>query len=543
MDGMSVVGDLFGAGKMFLPQVVKSARVMKKAVAYLQPFIEKEQAGAKAQKQGRILLATVKGDVHDIGKNIVGVVLACNNWDVIDLGVMVPCEKILEVAKREQVDMIGLSGLITPSLDEMIHVAQEMERLGMNIPVLIGGATTSRLHTAVKIAPQTKNVVVHVADASRSVPVAEKIKTLEARAKFKTELDVDYQMLRDQHQASNKEITFITLAEARANKFNVDWSRYEIPKPAQLGVHSFDLSIDEIRKYIDWTPFFHTWRLRGSYPKILEDKEMGEEARKLFSDAQKMLDQVTREKTLRLKAVYGLFPAHSQGDDIVVEGLRVHEAACGKHGSHKTYKEDRSSVLETLNMLRTQRKMLEADSSNPSLADFVAPQNDYVGAFCVTAGLGLDELCKKFEAEHDDYQGILIRSLADRLAEACAEWMHLRVRREFWGYQALENLSTEELIRENYRGIRPAPGYSACPDHTEKSKLFKLLNVEENIGVKLTHSMAMTPTASVSGWYFSHPDAKYFNVGKIQEDQLQDYAKRKNFTEAQARTWLSANLL
>jgi 5-methyltetrahydrofolate--homocysteine methyltransferase len=543
MDGMSVVGDLFGAGKMFLPQVVKSARVMKKAVAYLQPFIEKEQAGAKAQKQGRILLATVKGDVHDIGKNIVGVVLACNNWDVIDLGVMVPCEKILEVAKREQVDMIGLSGLITPSLDEMIHVAQEMERLEMNIPVLIGGATTSRLHTAVKIAPQTKNVVVHVADASRSVPVAEKIKTPDARAKFKTELDLDYQLLRDQHQASNKEITFITLAEARANKFKVDWSQYEIPRPAQLGVHTFDLSIDEIRKYIDWTPFFHTWRLRGSYPKILEDKEMGEEARKLFSDAQKMLDLVTREKTLGLKAVYGLFPAHSQGDDIVVEGLRVHEAACGKHGSHKSYKEDRSSILETLNMLRTQRKMLEADSANPSLADFVAPKNDYVGAFCVTAGLGLDELCKKFEAEHDDYQGILIRSLADRLAEACAEWMHLRVRREFWGYQALENLSTEELIRETYQGIRPAPGYSACPDHTEKTKLFKLLNVEENIGVKLTHSMAMTPTASVSGWYFSHPEAKYFNVGKIQEDQLQDYAKRKNFTEAQARTWLSANLL
>lgn len=543
MDGMSVVGDLFGAGKMFLPQVVKSARVMKKAVAYLQPFIEKEQAGAKAQKQGKILLATVKGDVHDIGKNIVGVVLACNNWDVIDMGVMVPCEKILERARAEEVDMIGLSGLITPSLDEMIHVAQEMNRLKMNLPILIGGATTSRLHTAVKIAPQTKNIVVHVADASRSVPVAEKIKTPDARAKFHQELNLEYEALRVQHQASNKEVSYLSLEEARNNKVKIDWSQYTPIKPAQLGVHTFEPSLDELRTYIDWTPFFQTWRLRGSYPKILEDKEMGEEARKLFSDAQKMLDQVTKNKSLKARALYGLFPAHSAGDDIVIEGLRFHEAACASHGSHKSYKEDRSQKLETLNMLRTQRKMLEAESPNSCLADFVAPENDYIGAFCVTAGIGLDELCKQFDSENDDYQGILIRSLADRLAEACAEWMHLRIRREFWGYQALENLSIQELIKENYQGIRPAPGYSACPDHTEKKKLFNLLKVEENIGVKLTHSMAMTPTASVSGWYFSHPEAKYFNVGKIQEDQLKDYMKRKNFTEAEARSWLSANLL
>jgi 5-methyltetrahydrofolate--homocysteine methyltransferase len=544
MDGMSIVGDLFGAGKMFLPQVVKSARVMKKAVAYLQPFIEKEQAGAKAQKQGKILLATVKGDVHDIGKNIVGVVLACNNWDVIDLGVMVPCEKILAEAKKQEVDMIGLSGLITPSLDEMIHVAQEMERLGMDIPLLIGGATTSRLHTAVKIAPKSKSVVVHVSDASRSVPVAEKLKSAVNRTKLHEELKSEYQTLRDQHLSQNKSETWLTLDEARKNKLKIDWNSYQIPRPAKLGVHVFDnLNISEIRNYIDWTPFFHTWRLKGSYPKILKDSAMGEEAQKLFNDAQAMLDMVSRENLLKLKATYGLFPAESSGDDIIVQGLETKTSSCEKHGKHETQIENRSTTLETLNMLRTQRKMLEENSPNPCLSDFIAPKNDYIGAFCVTAGIGLDELCKRFDQENDDYQGILIRSLADRLAEACAEWLHLKVRREFWGYQALEDLSSEDLIREKYQGIRPAPGYSACPDHTEKKKLFSLLNVEKNISVKLTHSMAMTPTASVSGWYFSHPEARYFNVGKIQTDQLLDYGKRKNMTEAEARSWLSANLL
>lgn len=544
MDGMGIVGDLFGAGKMFLPQVVKSARVMKKAVAYLQPFIEKEQAGAKAQKQGKILLATVKGDVHDIGKNIVGVVLACNNWDVIDLGVMVPAEKILEEARKQNVDMIGLSGLITPSLDEMIHVAKEMDRIGLNIPLMIGGATTSRLHTAVKIDPATKAVVVHVADASRSVPVAEKLKTPEARKTFESELSQDYAQLREQHHAKQSEEKWLTLAQARANKVKIDWAKAGPVKPALLGVHvQNDIPLETLRTYIDWTPFFHTWRLKGPYPKILKDPEMGAEATKLFKDANKMLDELCKTKALKARAVFGIFPATGVGDDIVVHDCPAASVPCEKHGKHTRYTEDRSKTLATLNMLRTQRQMEEVGSPNPSLADFVAPEGDYVGAFCVTAGIGLDELTAKFEREHDDYQGILVRALADRLAEATAEWMHLRLRKEFWGYAALEDLSHEDLVKEKYVGIRPAPGYSACPDHTEKLKLFKLLDVEQRIGVKLTPSMAMTPTASVSGWYFAHPQARYFNVGKIQEDQLKDYALRKGMTEAEARGWLSANLL
>ncbi|MFP5457539.1 MAG: methionine synthase [Bacteriovoracia bacterium] len=544
MDGMSIVGDLFGAGKMFLPQVVKSARVMKKAVAYLQPFIEKEQAGQKAQKQGKILLATVKGDVHDIGKNIVGVVLACNNWDVIDLGVMVPCEKILEEARKQEVDMIGLSGLITPSLDEMIHVAREMDRLGLDLPLLIGGATTSRLHTAVKIAPEFKGVAVHVADASRSVPVAEKLKTKAARDVFVRELNEEYAGMRAQHLAQQGQEKWLSLADARANRVKIDWEKTKITAPAQLGVQVIeDISLDVLRSYIDWTPFFHTWRLRGSYPQILKDKSMGEEATKLFNDAQAMLNELTRDGSLKARAVFGIFPAEAQGDDILIQGVTSTSVPCDKHGSHTHAKVDRTQTLATLNMLRTQRQMLEAESANPCLADFVAPKGDYMGAFCVTAGIGLEELCKKYDQAHDDYQGILVRALADRLAEACAEWMHLRLRKEFWGYAALENLSPAELVQEKYQGIRPAPGYSACPDHTEKKKLFALLDAEKNIGVKLTHSMAMTPTASVSGWYFAHPEARYFNVGKIQEDQLKDYAARKGMTETEARAWLSANLL
>ncbi len=544
MAGMSVVGDLFGAGKMFLPQVVKSARVMKKSVAYLQPFIEAEQKGAGAKKQGKILLATVKGDVHDIGKNIVGVVLACNNWDVIDLGVMVPCEKILAEAKRLEVDIIGLSGLITPSLDEMIHVAQEMQRLGMKQPLLIGGATTSRLHTAVKIAPAFTGAVVHVADASRSVPVAEKLKSPEARVAFASELTQEYEALRAGHLANQRDEKWLTLEQARANRVKIDWQKSPAVKPAQLGVRVFeDVSIAELRRYIDWTPFFHTWRLKGSYPKILEDAAMGTEAKKLFADAQAMLDEVEKKGSLKARAVLGIFPAASEGDDIHLYGVGEHSKSCERHGAHTHAHEDRTKKLATLNMLRTQRQMEDAASPNPSLADFIAPEGDYLGAFCVTAGIGLDELCKRFDQEHDDYQGILIRALADRLAEACAEWLHLKLRKEIWGYQASESLSREQLIREEYQGIRPAPGYSACPDHTEKKKLFALLDVEQRIGVKLTHSMAMVPTASVSGWYFARPEARYFNVGKVQEDQLLDYARRKNFTEAEARSWLSANLL
>ncbi len=544
MDGMSIVGDLFGAGKMFLPQVVKSARVMKKAVAYLQPFIEKEQAGQKAQKQGKILLATVKGDVHDIGKNIVGVVLACNNWDVIDLGVMVPCERILEEAKKQEVDMIGLSGLITPSLDEMIHVAKEMERIGYKVPLLIGGATTSRLHTAVKISPAFNGVVVHVADASRSVPVAEKLKTQMARDIFVKELNVEYAAMRDQHLAQQNEEKWLSLSEARANRVRLSWETQKPAKPSQLGVHVLnDIPLATLREFIDWTPFFHTWRLKGSYPKILKDKEMGEEASKLFTDAQKMLDEMIKNKSIEARAVYGIFPASGQGDDIKIHAWESGSTPCERHGSHASYKEDRAKVIATLNMLRTQRQMQDSSSPNQCLADFVAPEGDYLGAFCVTAGIGLEALTKQYDADQDDYQGILVRALTDRLAEATAEWLHLKLRREFWAYAPLENLTSEDLVREKYQGIRPAPGYSACPDHTEKKKLFNLLDAEKNIGVKLTHSMAMTPTASVSGWYFAHPQASYFNVGKIQEDQLKDYAHRKGMTEAEARSWLSANLL
>jgi 5-methyltetrahydrofolate--homocysteine methyltransferase len=544
MDGMSIVGDLFGAGKMFLPQVVKSARVMKKAVAYLQPFIEKEQAGAQAKKQGKILLATVKGDVHDIGKNIVGVVLACNNWDVIDLGVMVPCEKILEEAKKQQVDMIGLSGLITPSLDEMIHVAKEMDRVGLTIPLLIGGATTSRLHTAVKIDPATQATVVHVADASRSVPVAEKLKTAAARELFEVELKAEYENMREQHLKQVSEDRWLTLAEARANKVKIDWSKDAPVRPALLGVHvTHEIPLATLRTYIDWTPFFHTWRLKGTYPKILKDPQMGAEATKLFNDANLLLDEISKNQSLTAKAVHGIFPASGRGDDILVHDCVVASVPCEKHGKHTRYDEDRSKTIATLNMLRTQRQMQDEGSPNSCLADFIAPEGDYIGAFCVTAGIGLEALTKKYDDAHDDYNGILVRALADRLAEASAEWMHLRLRKELWGYAALENLTQEDLIREKYRGIRPAPGYSACPDHTEKLKLFKLLDVEKNIGVKLTDSMAMTPTSSVSGWYFAHPKASYFNVGKIQEDQLKDYAHRKGMTEAEARSWLSANLL
>lgn len=552
MNGMNVVGDLFGEGKMFLPQVVKSARVMKKAVAYLQPYIEAEKDGATKKTAGKILLATVKGDVHDIGKNIVGVVLGCNNYEVIDLGVMVPAEKILEEAKKQNADVLGLSGLITPSLDEMVHVAKEMERLNFKIPLLIGGATTSRVHTAVKIDPHYQGSIIHVADASRAVPVVEKLLNPASQDKIHQDQKAEYVKMREAHAAASREEKFISLDEARDNKVKINWTQEASVKPRRLGVEVLEnFPMDELVSYIDWTPFFMTWRLRGAYPKIFEDKTVGEEARKLFDDAQALLKIMVKDKNLKAHGVYGLFPAQSVGDDIELFEVetKTHTHSCDKHGSHeeKSYIEKRDKKIATLHMLRTQRQMEEQDSPNPSLSDFIAPtesgKQDYIGAFCVTSGVGLDEICKKFEKDQDDYNLIMAKSLADRLAEAFAEKLHELIRRDFWGYETGDRLSHEDLIREKYQGIRPAPGYSACPDHLEKKTLFSLLDVEKNIGVKLTHSMAMTPASSVSGWYFSHPKCRYFNVGKIGRDQLEDYAKRKNMSVNEMEKWLSANLM
>ncbi len=551
MRGMNVVGDLFGEGKMFLPQVVKSARVMKKAVAYLQPYIEANKAEGSVTKAGKILMATVKGDVHDIGKNIVSVVLGCNNYEVIDLGVMVPCEKILEEAKKHEVDVIGLSGLITPSLDEMVHVAKEMNRLQFNIPLLIGGATTSRVHTAVKLDPHYHGSIVHVADASRAVPVVEKLLNKNTKEEAHKNQKAEYEKMRLAHAASQKEEKYLSLEEARKNKVKINWNEFNPPTPRQIGVKIIeDIPLHELETYIDWTPFFMTWRIRGSYPKIFEDKEAGIEAKKLFQDAQAMLNNFIENKSLKAKAVYGIFPANSSGDDIEIYSSqeKTHTENCDKHGKHQHVQimENRSEVISKLHMLRTQRVMEETHSPNSCLADFIAPKeskkNDYVGAFCVTAGIGLDKICSEFEKAHDDYSSIMAKAIADRLAEACAEYLHEKVRKNFWGYAFSEKLTNEELIREEYQGIRPAPGYSACPDHLEKKTLFKLLDAEKNIGVGLTHSMAMTPASSVSGWYFSHPQAKYFNVGKIGQDQLKDYAQRKDMNLKEMERWLSANL-
>ncbi|HXH29901.1 MAG TPA: methionine synthase [Bacteriovoracaceae bacterium] len=551
MAGMNVVGDLFGEGKMFLPQVVKSARVMKKAVSYLQPYIEAEKTKAEIKRAGRVLLATVKGDVHDIGKNIVGVVLGCNNYEVIDLGVMVPAEKILEEAKRLNVDIIGLSGLITPSLDEMVHVAKEMQRLDFKVPLLIGGATTSRVHTAVKIDPHYGNTIIHVADASRAVPVVQKLLNDNTKEKVHIEQKAEYDKMRLAHAASLKVEKILSLEEARQNRVKIDWVKTEIKKPIKLGVTVIeDQSIAELIPYIDWTPFFMTWRLRGAYPKIFDDKEVGEEARKLFADAQAMLKDLVKNKSLKARGVFGLYPANAVGDDIVLYSVdeKVQEWNCEKHGKHqKTLKTpNEAKTVATLHMLRSQRKMEEAASPNSCLSDFVAPKDsgkvDYVGGFCVTTGIGLDELCKKFEREQDDYNLIMVKSLADRLAEAFAERMHEKVRKEYWGYVPTEYLSHEDMVKEKYQGIRPAPGYAACPDHLEKKTLFSLLNIEKNIGVSLTHSMAMIPPSSVSGWYFSHPESRYFNVGRIGKDQLEDYARRKDVSLREMEKWLSANL-
>ena len=527
MDGMNVVGDLFGEGKMFLPQVVKSARVMKKAVAYLMPFMEADKAGNERQTNGKILMATVKGDVHDIGKNIVAVVLQCNNYEVIDLGVMVPAEKILQTARLEHVDIIGLSGLITPSLDEMVHVAKEMQRQGFTIPLMIGGATTSRAHTAVKIEPHYQGPTIYVTDASRGVGVASNLLSTELKADFIKGVRDEYEEVRERHKGREAKTKQHSLEDARRNKFN--WGRYEPVKPSFLGIKVLEhFPLETLAGYIDWTPFFQTWEMAGSYPKILNDEVVGVEARQLFEEAQVMLKKIINEKWLIARAVVGFFPANSDGDDVVV------------------YTDDtRKTKLETLHHLR-QQNIKAPGRPNYCLSDFIAPKAsgkaDYIGAFAVTTGIGIEEKLQQFEQDHDDYSSIMLKALADRLAEAFAEYMHQVVRKNYWGYAEEETYSPEQLINEAYQGIRPAPGYPACPDHTEKGKLFDLLKVTENTSIELTESYAMYPASAVSGWYFSHPDSQYFNVGKIDKDQLQDYAKRKNIAEEVAERWLAAHL-
>ena len=529
MDGMNVVGDLFGSGKMFLPQVVKSARVMKKAVSVLIPYIEREKAGA-SRSNGKVVMATVKGDVHDIGKNIVGVVLQCNNFEVVDLGVMVSCERILEAATREGANLIGLSGLITPSLDEMVHVAKEMQRLGYKQPLLIGGATTSPAHTAVKIDPQYEGAVIYVKDASRSVGVCQQLVTNDTRDAYVANIKAEHERRREQHRNKSVKAPQLSLGHARAKKFKIDWSTYTPPVPAVLGVRTFeDYPLDELVPYIDWMPFFNAWEFAGKFPDILRDPVIGEAATNLFADATRMLDTLVKERWLRARAVIGFFPAHAVGDDDI----------------HVYTDESRQAVTLRLHHLR-QQKSKPQDQAQLCLADFVAPvasgRADYIGAFAVTAGIGIDEHVARFEAAHDDYSSIMLKALADRLAEALAERLHERVRREFWGYAAHEQLDSTGLIGEQYQGIRPAPGYPACPDHTEKATLWQLLDVQRTAGIELTESFAMFPTAAVSGFYFSHPRAHYFGVGKIDRDQVASYAQRKGMDLAQAERWLAPNL-
>jgi 5-methyltetrahydrofolate--homocysteine methyltransferase len=528
MDGMNVVGDLFGSGKMFLPQVVKSARVMKRAVAHLVPFIEKGQGGA-ARSNGRIVIATVKGDVHDIGKNIVGVVLQCNNFEVIDLGVMVPCDKILDTARRENADYIGLSGLITPSLDEMVNVAKEMQRQGFELPLLIGGATTSPAHTSVKIAPQYKSPVIYVKDASRSVGVCQTLATQTSRAEFLVKIGEEHERRREAHAGKKIKAPEFSIAQARANRRRIDWAAYSPTPPRAPGITVFrDYPLKELLGYIDWMPFFNAWEFTGKFPDVLSDPVKGEAASNLYADARRMLKQVISESWLKARAVVGLFPANSVGDDVEVYA-----------------DENRNEVIAKLSFLR-QQKGKPPGQPHECLADYIAPKSsgvrDYIGGFTVTAGIGIEEHIARFERGHDDYSSIMLKALADRLAEACAEHFHERVRREYWGHAAQESLTNAQLIREEYHGIRPAPGYPACPDHTEKGKLFQLLDAEENAGVRLTESYAMYPTAAVSGWYFSHPDAHYFGIGKIDKDQVEDYAARKGMALGEMEKWLSPNL-
>ena len=530
MNGMSVVGDLFGSGKMFLPQVVKSARVMKKAVAHLVPYIEAQQAAeGTSAKNGKVVLATVKGDVHDIGKNIVGVVLQCNNYDVIDLGVMVPAQQIIETARDEQADLIGLSGLITPSLDEMVQFAGELQRREMDLPLLIGGATTSRVHTAVRIAPRYTGPVVYVQDASRAVGVAANLLSPTAREDFIEATRRDYEEARDRHLGRREAIERHSLERARQLGAAIDWSSYQPPRPNTLGLTVFeDIPLSELIDRIDWKPFFQTWELAGSFPQILDDPLVGESAREVYEDARRMLDRIIEERWLEARAAVGFWPANAVGDDIQLYTS-----------------DDRDDVLATVHTLRQQTNA-DRDRQNLALADFIAPRDagvaDYLGGFAVTAGIGIEEHIDRLEAEHDDYHAIMLKALADRLAEALAERMHERVRRELWGYAPDEDLDNDALIAEHYRGIRPAPGYPACPDHTEKRTLFDLLEAERHTGIELTESFAMSPGASVSGWYFSHPDARYFGVGRIERDQVEDYAARKGWSIEEAERWLAPNL-
>ena len=529
MDGMNVVGDLFGSGKMFLPQVVKSARVMKKSVAYLQPYLEAEKESSASKSNGKVLMATVKGDVHDIGKNIVGVVLQCNNFEVIDLGVMVPADEILKVAKQENVDMIGLSGLITPSLDEMVHVASEMQRLDYKLPLMIGGATTSKAHTAVKVSPQYEHGAFYVADASRAVGVAQKLVKSDTRAEFLQATSEEYAKVRERRAGKVARNKHVGIQAARDNHFKIDWAKQKVAKPKHLGLRVLDdIPMEVLLEYIDWTFFFHAWQLQGKYPKILDHPEKGEEARKLFADAQDMLEKICSEKWLTAKAVISVFPANAVGDDVQV-----------------FVDEQRDIELTRFHFLRNQNKQ-SGGRANVSLADFIAPADtgvkDYIGAFACTAGEGIDTQLEKFEKDHDDYSSLMLKALADRLAEACAEWLHAEVRTDYWGYAANESLNNDDLIKERYQGIRPAMGYPASPDHLEKDLLWELLKAKQNTGIWLTESKAMVPTAAVSGLYFAHPDSHYFGVGKIGKDQIEDYAERTAHSTETLEKWLGSTL-
>lgn len=535
MTGMNVVGDLFGSGKMFLPQVVKSARVMKKAVAYLLPFIEEEKlkngTSGQSQSAGKVLMATVKGDVHDIGKNIVSVVLACNNYEIIDLGVMVPPEKIIATAIKENVDIIGLSGLITPSLDEMVYLAKELQRLNVKLPILIGGATTSKAHTAVKIDPQYENAVVHVNDASRAVTIVGELLKKESKAAYKSELKEEYSRFRESFNGRQRIKEYISIGNARANKLKIDFKTEDINTPKKLGIQVIeDLDLRKLESFIDWTPFFRSWDLHGRYPAILTDDVVGPQASELFADAQKMLRQIFKEKWLTAKATFGLFKANSNLQDDIIVSFNVDENT------------EREVFFRTLR----QQSKKATGKPNIGLSDFIAPQEsmiqDYMGAFCVTAGFGTAEKATEFEKALDDYSAIMIKALADRLAEAFAEYLHKEVRLKYWGYSSQEDLDNADLIKERYRGIRPAPGYPACPDHLEKETIWELLGVEQSIGVSLTDNLAMWPAASVSGYYFAHPQARYFGLGKIKEDQVTDYASRKNIAMAKAEKWLAPNI-
>jgi 5-methyltetrahydrofolate--homocysteine methyltransferase len=525
MAGMNVVGDLFGSGKMFLPQVVKSARVMKKAVAYLLPYIEAEKDGV-SQSAGKVLMATVKGDVHDIGKNIVSVVLACNNYEIVDLGVMVAPEKIIAAAIEHNVDIIGLSGLITPSLDEMVYLAKELDKINVQIPIMIGGATTSRAHTAVKIAPQYKATVVHVNDASRAVTVAGNLLNSDTNEKYTQDIRTEYDALREGYLNRSRDKNFLTIEQARVNKLKLDWNTYTPTKPNFIGTKTVDVAIADLVDYIDWTPFFNSWELYGKYPAILTDEVVGEQATSLFADAQQMLHQLIQENWLIAKGIVGIFPANTINDDDI------------------QLTTDNGQPITFLTLRQQSQKT--AGAPNIALADFIAPKDsgvqDYMGCFCVTTGFGVEEKAKAFEKDLDDYNSILVKALGDRLAEAFAEYLHLQVRKEIWGYASDENLSNQDLIAENYKGIRPAPGYPACPDHLEKPTIWKLLDVEQKIGVTLTESMAMWPASSVSGYYFANPESKYFGLGKIKQDQVEDYSKRRNTTMEQAQKWLAPNI-